>query len=587
MFPRVSRSKSGGKVYEYLRVVENYRNEKGKKSQRVITNLGRLEELRKGKLDELVEKLRKFCLKHWVCGEEVKDEESLRWGPILVARRLWEEMGLDEIVRRLCAGRKGKGDVAERAFVLVTHRLTEPGSEHGLAWWLASHWVCDSRGRRFVPEWRRMEEVTEERRVKVRWRQLERWYRTLDAVYAQKKEIERELYFRLRDLLSLKVDMIFYDVTSLSFAGTREKGELKRHGYSREGRPRNVQVILGLVMVGGFPIAGHVFRGNVADRATVREVISDIEQRFGIQEITLVADQGMVSPDNLLSLVRHRYILAHKGRRDSQARRWLEGLTERWKEYAQGVKAQEVPSGQEGVRVFVVDSEERREYEQSLRNRSMQRAEQGLKKVREAVEKGRVKSREKIAVWAERALRKNKGYRYFSYTIPGEGKFDYFLDEKKMQAETLREGRYLLTTNHPFMPAEEAVAHYKDLSDIEAGFRELKDVIEGRPVYHQRDDRIGAHIFMAQLALLLLRRLRHHLREKRVPLSPGAAIAAVQSIGVAELDLKGHQEVLVSRPNPHATQVLAALGITDLSPPGSPRHNRRAAVRQKRPGMTN
>ena len=90
MFPRVSRSKSGGKVYKYLRVVENYRNEKGNKSQRVIANLGRLEELRKGKLDELVEKLRKFCLKHWVVGEEVEEDEALRWGPILLARRLWE-----------------------------------------------------------------------------------------------------------------------------------------------------------------------------------------------------------------------------------------------------------------------------------------------------------------------------------------------------------------------------------------------------------------------------------------------------------------------------------------------------------------
>jgi transposase len=562
-----------------LRVVENYRNERGKKSQRVIANLGRLEDLRKGKLDELVGKLRKFCRKHWVVAEEVEDDEAIRWGPILVARRLWEEMELDGIIQGLCAGRKGNGDVAERAFVLVANRLTEPGSEHGLAWWLESHWVCDSRGRRFVPEWRSVEEVTEERRVKVEWRQLERWYRTLDALYAQKKELERELYLRLRDLLSLKVDMVFYDVTSLSFAGRRDKGELKRHGYPRGGSPRNVQVLLGLVMVGGFPIAGHVFRGNVADKTTVQEVISDIEHRFGIQEVTFVADQGMVSPQNLLSLVPHRYLLAHKGRRDSEARRWLERLTERWREYSQGVRVQEVQSGQEGVRVFVVDSDERREYEESLRKRSMQRAEECLKKVAQAVQKGRLKSKEKIAVWAERALRKNKGYRYFSYRIPSEGEFDYFLDEEKMRAETLREGRYILTTNHAFLSPEEGVSHYKDLSDIEAGFRELKDVIQGRPIYHQRDDRICAHIFIAQLALLLLRRLRHHLREKRVPLSPSDAIAAVKSIGVAELDLKGRKELLVSRPKPHARQVLTALGITDLKPPGSTRHNKRAAAR--------
>jgi transposase len=391
----------------------------------------------------------------------------------------------------------------------------------------------------------------------------------------------------LRDLLSLKVDMVFYDVTSLSFAGRREKGELKRHGYSRDGRPRDVQVLLGLVMVKGFPIAGHVFRGNVADKTTVQEVVSDIEGRFGISQITFVADQGMVSKQNLLSLVHHRYILGHKGRRDGEARRWLKELTDRWTEYSQGVRVQEVQSGQEGVRVLVVDSDERREYEESLRKRSMERAERCLKKVAEAVEKGRVKSREKIAVWAERALRKNKGYRYFSYNISNDGNFGYFLDEEKMRAETLREGRYIVTTNHPFISPEEAVAHYKELSDIEAGFRDLKDVIQGRPVYHQRDDRICAHLFIAQLALLLLRRLRHHLREKQVPLSPSDALAAVESIGVAELDLKGHKEVLVSRPKPHARQVLTALAITDLKPPGSTRHNNYAPIPQKAPRMTN
>lgn len=587
MFPRVSRSKSGGKVYEYLRVVENYRNEKGRKSQRVIANLGRLEDLRKGKLDELVEKLRKFCIKLWVVPEEVEDDESLRWGHVLVARRLWEEMELDRIIGELCGGWKGNGDVAERAFVLVASRLTKPGSEHGLARWLESNWVCDSRGKRFLPEWRSVEEVTEESRVKVQWRQLERWYRTLDAVYAKKKEIEKELYLRLRDLLSLKVDMVFYDVTSLSFAGRREKGELKRHGYPRGGNPRDVQVLLGLVMVKGFPIAGHVFRGNMADKTTVQEVVSDIEHRFGISEITFVADQGMVSKQNLLSFVHHRYILAHKGRRDGEARRWLKGLTDRWREYSEGVRVQEVQSGQEGVRVFVVDSDERREYEEGMRKRSMERAEQCLKKVAEAVEKGRLRSREKIAVWAERALRKNKGYRYFSYNISSDGNFGYFLDEEKMRAETIREGRYILTTNHPFISPEEAVAHYKELSDIEAGFRDFKDVIQGRPVYHQRDDRICAHLFIAQLALLLLRRLRHHLREKQVPLSPSDALAAVKSIGVAELDLKGHKEVLVSRPKPHARQVLTALGITDPRPPGSTRHNNYAPIPQKAPGMTN
>jgi transposase len=241
---------------------------------------------------------------------------------------------------------------------------------------------------------------------------------------------------------------------------------------------------------------------------------------------------------------------------------------------------QEVQSGEEGIRVFVVESDERKEYEERLRERSMKMAERRLRKVAEAVEQGRLKSKEKIAVRADRALNKDKGYRYFSYRMSREGRFEYYVDQKKTEAEVAREGRYILTTNHPHISPEEAVAHHKELSDIEAGFRELKHVIEGRPVCHQRDDRIGAHLFIAQLALLLFRHLRYNLHQKEVLLSPSEALAAVKSIGVAQLDLKGDEEVLVSRPKPHARQVLTALGITDLQPPGSIRQKTGSPARK-------
>lgn len=582
MFPRVTDVKYKDKVYQYLRVVESYRDRRGKVRQRIVWKVGRLDKLlEEGKLEELVEQLSKFCKKKFVVPEEISNEDSVRWGPILVARRLWEEMELDRIITRLCQRGRLKFDVAERAFVLVASRLTEPRSEHGLARWLESNWVCDSEGVRYVPKWRPEHEVTKTRRVKVKWEQLNRWYRTLDAVYAKKEEIERELFLKLRDLFSFKVDMVFYDITRLSFAGREEKGELKRHGYPRGGSPRDVQVLLGMVMVGGFPIAGHVFRGNVADKTTVQDVVEDVERRFGIKHIIFVADKGMVSRHNLLALVHHNYILGHKGRREKDAERWLSTLTDQWRDCSKGVGVQEVESGEEGVRVLIVESDERKEYEERLRKRSMKRAERHLKKVAEAVEQGRLRSKEKIADRADRALHKNKGYRYFSYTIPSDGHFEYFLDEEKMKAELVREGRYIVTTNHPHISPREAVARYKELSDIEAGFREFKDIIQGRPIYHQRDDRICAHLFIAQLALLLFRQLRYHLNQKEICLSPSEALAAVKSIGVAELDLKGDKEVLASRPKPHARQVLTALGITDPQPPGSIREKTRSPDRKK------
>ena len=209
MFPRVVEVKYKDKVYQYLRVVESYRDRRGRVGQRTVWKVGRLDKLLKeGKLEEIVEALSKFCKKRFVVPGEICNDDSVSWGPILVARRLWEEMELDKIIKRLCQRRKLKFDVAERAFVLVANRLTEPGSEHALARWLEYTYVCDSRGVRYVPKWRPAHEVTKESRVKVKWQQLDVWYRTLDAVYARKKGIEKELYLKLRDLLSLKVDKI-------------------------------------------------------------------------------------------------------------------------------------------------------------------------------------------------------------------------------------------------------------------------------------------------------------------------------------------------------------------------------------------
>ena len=156
-----------------------------------------------------------------------------------------------------------------------------------------------------------------------------------------------------------------------------------------------------------------------------------------------------------------------------------------------------------------------------------------------------------------------------------------------MKAEIAREGRYILTTNDPHVSREEAVAHYKELSDIEAGFRELKDVIRGRAIHHQRADRICAHIFIAQLALLLLRQLRRRLNEKGLPFSPKEALAAAKSIGVAELDLNGEKQVLVSTPKPHARRVLAALRITDPQPPRLNQEKHTIRSEEKGDVMTN
>lgn len=569
MFPAIVQVKSGSKTYRYLRLLESFKKN-GKSKHRVIGNLGRLD-LLGDKLGGLLRKLRDYCDEKLAAPDEIHGEEVLCWGPVLVARQLWKDLELDKIIRRLCGKPKREFDVAEESFVIVANRLVEPGSEHGLARWLEHMYVCDEKGRRHEPQWIPAEEVSREQRVRVQWPQLNKWYRTLDALNEKKKEIEKEVYLRARDLFSGKADLVFYDVTSIYFERREPKGELRRHGYSRDGKPRDVQVLYGLVMVGGLPIAGHVFRGNETDGKTLKEVVEDIRGRFGIGEVTLVGDRGMMSVENvayLETLEGWHYLLGHRGRTDGEAGEWLEKVDEKkWTNCGRGTQVQEVESGREGVRVFVAESEERREYEEAQRIRTMERAGKELKGIEEAVKKGRLEEAAKIGVRVGAAMKENKARRYYSYEI-GAGRFEYHEDEEKMRREKRREGRYILTTNHPGLTAVEAVARYKELSEVESGFRNLKDVIEGRPVYHKRDERVKAHLFVAQLALMLLNRLRQRLEKAGVYLSAAGAMAASKAIGIAELKVCGEKHLVVSTPKGDAKRVLKALGIEDRYPAG-------------------
>jgi transposase len=168
------------------------------------------------------------------------------------------------------------------------------------------------------------------------------------------------------------------------------------------------------------------------------------------------------------------------------------------------------------------------------------------------------------------------GYRYYSWEVQGRGQFRFFEDPDKLEAETGHEGKYILKTDDAELAAGGAIAAYKELSTVEWGFRDLKDVIEGRPIFHQRDERVEAHIFVATLALFLKCTLDHQLAPELPDLSSTDAFAAMESIGIAELSFNGQTSHLVSGGGRDARRVLSALGIKDINPP-SPHETLRGA----------
>src|SRR5262252_2103666 len=408
MFLRVVRAAGGkGIKHEYIRVVEAYR-ERGKTRHRTVLNLGRRDLLASHlDLHKLMRLLHGDVASDGrVWREDVQAVAAWDWGPMLAAGHIWRELGLEATLDRLTRpGRRDATRLSDRAVVMVANRLTAPGSEHGLARWLETDFVCDRDGRRRLPAWRddRQRASSKTPRVRVEMRQLKQWYRTLDQLLAHKSDIEHALYLTLRDLFSLQVDMVFYDLTSTYFEGhgPPEKGA---HGHSRDGKARNPQVLVGLVLVDGWPIAHHVFEGNRRDAKTVPDVLRDLEQRFGLKRIVFVGDRGMVTSQNLEDLRGngHGYIVGRNRRRSGEVFDYIQSATGPWIECPVGITArekatppktlvQEVVAQEPGVRVFVVHSEERLAYERAQRIKAMDRVRTRLEKLQRRIVDGRLK----------------------------------------------------------------------------------------------------------------------------------------------------------------------------------------------------
>lgn len=593
MFLRVVRATvSAGVKREYVRVVEAYRDQSGKTRHRTIINLGRKDLLAENLDFEKLQRLLHGDARGSdpIQGDHIKREDvdatgAWDWGPMLAARSVWSTLGLDAIIDAL-AGRERRDAVrlSDRALVLVANRLVSPSSEHALAQWLENDFVCDRHGRRFIAAWRDDAErkVSRTPRVRVAASQLQQWYRTLDQLLENKAAIEHALFLQLRDLFSLQVDMVFYDLTSSYFEGHGPPA-LAANGHSRDGKPRNRQVLIGLVMVDGWPIAHHVFEGNRRDAQTVPDVLHDLEQRFGLKRVVFVGDRGMVTSQNLddLRAGGHGYIVGRNRRRSGEVFDYIQSATGAWIECPVGITArekttppktqvQEVPSNKPGVRVFVVHSEERAAFERAQRVKAMDRVRARLEGLRLRVAAGRLKAADKVGAAAARILSCNHGHRYYGWSYQ-DGVFRFFEHPVHFSREQAYEGKYVIQTEEPNLSAVEAVQLYKDLCEVERAFANLKDIIELRPIYHRNDDRVQAHIFIAAIAFLLHRTIEKKLKAAAIDLSATDALTALKSVRVVDIDLgNADSKRSVTRGSPRAAAILRALGVTDLNPPTPP-----------------
>jgi transposase len=429
--------------------------------------------------------------------ERVQVEQAREAGPVHVGHQLWRQLGLEEILSR--AGLSKRACMLTEAMVL--NRLIDPLSEHAM------------------PKWMRRTALGEILGVEFSELDENALYRNLDRLYPNRERIERELAEREKTLFNLEDTVYLYDLTSTYFEGAGRKNSQARRGYSRDRRPDCKQVVVGLVLDrDGFPKAHEVFDGNVQDRATVGQMLEELEKRTGRKGgATVVVDRGMAYEENLKE-IRHRghhYIVAGAQQERNQ---WLEEFESEqgWEEVLRTASPRnrfqkksrlEVKRRQSGEEVYILcRSEGRQQKDRAIREAQEQKLLGDLLRLKQRVDKGQLKKSEKIHQAIGRLKeRYGRVARYYRIEYDAEQKVLWWREEaeKKALAEKL-DGSYVLKTDRQDLTAEEIWRTYILLTRVEQAFRDLKSPLMERPIFHQLKHRTQTHIFLCVLAYHLL-----------------------------------------------------------------------------------
>jgi hypothetical protein len=492
MFVRMK--KSG--TYQYLQIVHNERVN-GRVKQHVIATLGRLDVLQKtGQLDALLASCARFAEHTAVLTAHrqgrIPPAETIRIGPVLVFERLWQQLGLAEILKRLLQGRKFEFDVERAVFLSVLHRLFAPGSDRAAEVWRRKYAIRGVEKLSLHHLYRAMAylggPLPEDQQAGA----------TRFTPRLVKDQIEEALFQQTRDLFS-ELNLVFFDTTSIYFEG--EGGEtLGQYGHSKDHRPDRKQMVVAVVLDGqGRPVCCELWPGNTADVTTLIPIVDRLKRRFHIQSICVVADRGMISRDTIRQLQASdrdvRYILGARLRSLKEIYTEVLSRGGRYHEvYGPKTKSKD-PAPLKVKQVWVED-----------RRYIVCRNEDQAKKDRIDREAIVAALRDQLRQGAK-SLVGNKGYRKFLKTRSG-GAFE--IDEAKIESESRFDGKWVLQTDTD-LTASECALKYKELWMVEELFRSMKSIIETRPIYHKCDETIRGHVFCSFLALVLLKELQARL----------------------------------------------------------------------------
>jgi hypothetical protein len=539
MFLRASIRKKDGKVHRYFSVVENKRVARGRVVQRHVLYLGEIndsQELAWRKSIEVFDEgsqhpttLSLFPEDH--CEGLLSDSSVVRlklsefklyrprqWGACWLALSLWRELQLDGFwAERLPISRKGtRWDLV--LFVLVAYRLLSPGSEWRLhREWFGKSALADLLGGDFG--------LAESHKL----------YTAHDLLLAHKQAVFDHLTGRWRDLFNIKFDVLLYDLTSTYFESDPPfpEGDKRRHGYSRDHRPDCVQVVIALIVTPeGLPLAYEVLSGNTSDRTTLKDFLRGIERQYGKAERIWLMDRGIPTEESLTEMRRSdppvKYLV---GTPKGRLTKLEQALTSKsWQKARETVAVKLLPQDDE-LYVFA-ESKDRVAKERAMRKRQLKWLWKRLAQVAAM----KLTREELLMKLGSARSQVPTAWRIVDIKVdPKRASLTYQLNRRKLATTRRREGRYLLRTNLTDSDPAKLWELYLTLVKIEEVFKNLKSDLALRPIFHQREDRIEAHIFIAFLAYCLqvtLDRRLHALAPGLTPRSIFEKFAAVQMIDV-------------------------------------------------------
>jgi len=580
MFLRAHRRVKDGKEHRYWSLVENRRVRGGRVVQRQVLYLGEINDSQRAAWCRTIEvfddeqaqsrQLAIFpedrqaptlaCEVVQIRLSDLQLHRPRQWGACWLACQLWEQLALDEYwANKLRPSRQGTRWL--NVFkTLVCYQLIDPGSE----WRLHRHWydhsaMADLLGEDFALA------------------QSDTLYRCLDKLLPHKTGLFSFLRQRWERLFDARFDVLLYDLTSTYFECEPPAGGKRKFGYSRDKRSDCVQVVIALIVTPqGFPVAYEVMPGNTSDKTTLREFLQNIEAQYGRADRTWVMDRGIPTEEVLHEMRSteqpiHYLVGTPKGRLTQLEKAFL---SQPWEQVREGVDVKLLEK--DGEVYILAKSAGRVDKEQAMRRRRLKKLWRRLQELQQ-----QKLSRDQLLIKLG-AAKKEAGRAYYLVDIQLPDKdqevtpktFTFSLKRKKLRVVRRREGRYLLRSN---LMAEEPAKlwqHYIQLTEIEQAFKELKSDLSIRPIYHQKDSRIEAHIFVAFQAYCLQVTLKQRLRALAPGLTPRAVLekfAALQMVDVHLPTTDGRTLVLPRYTQPDKDQQILLsqlkLELPDQPPP--------------------